>query len=157
MKHTRSYVCCIFMLLMSAVFLKLNAQTWPADTIHTAINTGNPKFPFPQFVEYTVGKTLAKYNAEGVTHADMEKTMRESYKIMMHRCLYVPGKVLNGKRYIVYNHSSVPYNNNTFVSEGDGYALLAAAYFADKEAFDGLWLWIHDNRLSKVKKYYGTF
>ncbi|MBX9852018.1 MAG: DUF11 domain-containing protein [Cytophagaceae bacterium] len=133
----------------------LFAQTWPADTINTAINTGNPKFPFPQFKEYNSGKTLALYNAEGVTHADMEKSMREAYKIMMHRCLYVPGKILNGKKYIVYNHSSVPYNNNTFVSEGDGYALIAAAYFADKDAFDGLWLWIHDNRLSKIRQYYG--
>lgn len=132
---------------------KLFGQTWPADTISTKINTGNPSYPFPQFNEYAVGKTLGKYNSEGVTHADMEKTMREGYKIMMHRCLYVPGKTLNGKKYIVYNHGSVPYNNNTFVSEGDGYALLAAAYFADKDAFDGLWLWIHDNRLSKVKRY----
>jgi uncharacterized repeat protein (TIGR01451 family) len=130
------------------------AQAWPADTVNTSINSGNPKFPFPQFLEYHAGKTLAKHNGEGVTHADMEKAMKEGYKIMMHRSLYVPGKALNGVRYIVYNHANVPYNNNTFVSEGDGYALLAAAYFADKPTFDGLWLWIHDNRLSKVKKYY---
>lgn len=135
-------------------FFSAHSQNWPADTIRTSINTGDPKFPFPQFQEYKQGKTLGKFNAEGVTHADMEKAMREAYQIMMHRCLYVPGKVLNGKKYIVYNHNSVPYNNNTFVSEGDGYAMLAAAYFADKEAFDGLWLWVHDNRLSKVKKYF---
>ena len=63
----------------------LAAQTWPADTINTKINTSDPKFPFPQFKEYNQGKTLALYNSEGVTHADMEKTMREGYKIMMHR------------------------------------------------------------------------
>lgn len=127
---------------------------WPTDTIKTNINTGDPAFPFPQFLEYDNGKTLAKYNSEGVTHADMEKSMREAYQIMMHRCLYVPGKSLNGTKYIIYNHKNVPENNNTFVSEGDGYALLAAAYFADKPTFDGLWLWIHDNRLSRVKKYF---
>ncbi|HRS18034.1 MAG TPA: hypothetical protein P5243_00915, partial [Bacteroidales bacterium] len=44
------------------------------------INSGNPAFPFPQFLEYKAGKTLAKYNSEGVTHADMEKTMREAYE-----------------------------------------------------------------------------
>ena len=148
------YRASFFLLLNSVFFFKVEAQVWPVDTINTKINTGDPKFPFPQFKEYNQGKTLGLYNSEGETHADMEKSMREGYKIMMHRCLYVPGKVLNGKKYIVYNHSTVPYNNNTFVSEGDGYALLAAAYFGDKDAFDGLWLWIHDNRLSKVKKYY---
>lgn len=152
MKDNKGWSAILYLLILSASLA--HAQTWPGDTISPRINTGNPKFPFPQFNEYTAGKTLALYNAEGVTHADMEKAMREGYEIMMHRCLYVPGKVLNGKRYIVYNHSSVPYNNNTFVSEGDGYALLAAAYFADKDAFDGLWLWIHDNRLSKVKRYH---
>src|SRR5262249_46793920 len=91
-------------------------------------------------------------NAVGVTHADMEKAMKEGYKIMMHRCLYT-GKNYNGKKYIVYNHPNVPANYGTFVSEGDGYALLAAAYFADKETFDGLWMWIHDNRMSNTKKY----
>lgn len=142
----------LFLVVM--LFGNAYAQTWPTDTIHVNINSGNPKFPFPQFLEYDHGKTLAKYNAEGVTHADMEKAMREGYEIMMHRTLRVPGKVLNGVQYMVYNHSSVPFNNNTFVSEGDGYALLAAAYFADKPTFDGLWMWIHDNRLSKVKKYW---
>ncbi|MFN8417371.1 MAG: glycosyl hydrolase family 8 [Cytophagaceae bacterium] len=148
----------LLLLLITIIFFQsknsLKAQSWPADTIHVNINSGNPKYPFPQFLEYNSGKTLAKNNAEGVTHADMEKTLREAYQIMMHRTLRVPGKVLNGVQYMVYNHSSVPENNNTFVSEGDGYALLAAAYFADKPTFDGLWLWIHDNRLSKVKRYW---
>jgi uncharacterized repeat protein (TIGR01451 family) len=131
----------------------LQAQNYPADTIITKINTGNPNFPFPQFLEYNSGKTLAKNNSEGVTHADMEKAMREAYQIMMHRCIYT-GQVYNGVKYIKYNPPAVPANYGTFVSEGDGYALLAAAYFADKAAFDGLWMWVHDNRLSAVKQYY---
>jgi uncharacterized repeat protein (TIGR01451 family) len=145
----------LYSLLYFILFLPslLFAQSWPADTIKTVINTGNPKFPFPQFNEYAFGKTLAKYNGEGVTHADMEKAMKEGYKIMMHRCLY-SGRTYGGVKYIVYNHPNVPANYGTFVSEGDGYALLAAAYFADKAAFDGLWMWIHDNRMSNVKKYY---
>ncbi|HTF80553.1 MAG TPA: glycosyl hydrolase family 8, partial [Cytophagales bacterium] len=131
----------------------VSAQIWPTDTIKVNINSGNPRFPFPQFQEYTAGKSLAKYNAEGVTHADMEKAMREGYQIMMHRALYT-GKIHGGVKYIVFNYGSVPHNYGTFVSEGDGYALLAAAYLGDKSTFDGLWMWVHDNRLSGVKKYY---
>ena len=61
-------------------FLNAYAQygTWPTDTIKTAINTGNPKYPFPQFNGYAHGTSLSKKNAEGVTHADMEKAMREA-------------------------------------------------------------------------------
>ncbi len=150
--------------IISTIFLFLvlskaaNAQTWPGDTIHAEINTHNPAFPFPQFLEYKEGKTLAANNAVGVTHADMEKAMREAYTIMMRRALKVPGKTLgtgaNATPYIVYNHPTVPQGYGTFVSEGDGYAMLAAAHFADKKTFDGLWLWVHDNRLSGVKKYY---
>ena len=140
-------------LLAILIQLGSKAQTWPGDTIHVNINTGNPTFPFPQFLEYENGQTLAANNAVGVTHADMEKAMREAYQIMMHRALYVPGKSLGGTQYIQFNNSTVPQNYGTFVSEGDGYALLAAAYFADKKTFDGLWMWIHDNRLSGVKKY----
>lgn len=143
-----------FFTFMALCFsLTVSAQTWPTDTIRVSINSGNPNFPFPQFQEYTSGKSLAKYNGEGVTHADMEKAMREGYQIMMHRALYT-GKVHNGVKYIVYNYGSVPQNYGTFVSEGDGYALLAAAYFGDKTTFDGLWMWVHDNRLNGVKKYH---
>ncbi|MBY0424008.1 MAG: hypothetical protein K2Q22_00095, partial [Cytophagales bacterium] len=146
------YVVAKFFLINLLLIQFAYSQTWPGDTIRVQINSGNPAYPFPQFREYKAGKTLAKYNAEGVTHADMEKAMREAYQIMMHRSVY-SGDVLNGVRYIVYNHNSVPKNNNTFVSEGDGYALLAAAYFGDKATFDGLWFWIHDNRLSGVTRY----
>jgi len=144
MKNVRTLI------LLLILFLKLSIAygQWPTANI----NSGNPAYPFPQFLEYAKGKTLAKYNAEGVTHADMEKAMREAYIMMTHRCRY-SGDVLNGKKYITYNTAAVPFNYNTFCSEGDGYILIAAAYFADKETFDGLWLWMHDNRLSKVKRY----
>ncbi len=154
MKNLSKYIYGALLFLL-CIFLNKNiaAQNWPADTINTGMNTGNPSFPFPQFNEYANGKTLAKYNGEGVTHADMEKSMKEGYKIMMHRALYT-GQTYGGKKYIVYNYSTVPSNYGTFVSEGDGYALIAAAYFGDKETFDGLWMWVHDNRLSKVKQYF---
>ncbi|MBY0426282.1 MAG: DUF11 domain-containing protein [Cytophagales bacterium] len=132
------------------------AQNYPADTIRVKINSGNPAFPFPQFLEYTAGKSLAKNNAVGVTHADMEKAIREAYQIMMHRAIYT-GEVLgtgaNQVKYIKFNPPVVPQGYGTFVSEGDGYALLAAAYMGDKTTFDGLWCWIHDNRAQKVIRY----
>lgn len=155
-KALKSIIGMLFLFL--ALTKTAYAQTWPGDTIHVNINTNNPAFPFPQFLEYQGGKSLAANNAVGVTHADMEKAMREAYVIMMRRALTVPGKTLgtgaNATPYIIFNHPSVPQGYGTFVSEGDGYAMLAAAHFADKKTFDGLWFWVHDNRLSGVKKYY---
>lgn len=136
----------------------LAAKPDPANFIDIHINSGNPTFPYPQFLEYRVGKTLAKYNAEGVTHADMEKTGRDAYRIMMNRCRYEKTDCNCGVKYISFNnfvdHPDVDRGWGTFVSEGDGYALLAAALFADQNTFNGLWMWIHDNRLSNVKKYW---
>lgn len=134
-------------------------RSWSdASYVPVNINSGDPAFPYPQFLEYKVGKTLAKYNAEGVTHADMEKTGREAYEIMSHRCRYEGGTHC-GVPYITFNDfvklgkDELPHGGAEFCSEGDGYILLAAAIFADQPTFNGLWMWIHDNRLSKVKKY----
>jgi len=142
----------VVILLVLWCFTPLMAQNWPADTIQININSGNPAFPFPQFNEYQAGKSLALYNAQGVTHADMEKAMREGYRIMMNRSIY-SGDVLGTLKYIEYNAPVVPANAGTFVSEGDGYALLAAAYMADKTTFDGLYCWIHDNRFDNVTRF----
>lgn len=122
--------------------------------IKTEINSGNPSYPFPQFLEYKGGgKTLAKYNAEGVTHADMEKTMREAYQIMSHRARYT-GQEVSGVPYVTFNSPSV--GGNSFYpqcTEGDGYMLLASAIFADQPTFNGLWMWIHDNKIPKAERY----
>ncbi|MBP5455535.1 MAG: DUF11 domain-containing protein, partial [Paludibacteraceae bacterium] len=125
----------------------------PSKFISININSGDPTYPYPQFLEYKGGgKSLAKYNAEGVTHADMEKAGREAYEIMMHRCRYMGGTHC-GVKYITFNHESVPGNYGTFVSEGDGYALLAAAIFADQKTFNGLYMWVHDHRFSGVERF----
>lgn len=135
----------------------------PSQFVDIDINSGNPAFPFPQFLEYEKGYSLAKHNAEGVTHADMEKTMREAYEIMTHRCRYFGGTHC-GVRYIVfnpggdvnstYNYPFVPGDGgNIFCSEGDGYMLLASAIYADQKTFNGLYMWIHDNRFSGVKRF----
>ncbi|MBO5798998.1 MAG: T9SS type B sorting domain-containing protein, partial [Paludibacteraceae bacterium] len=134
-------------------------RTWSsASYVPVNINSGNPTFPYPQFLEYKVGKTLAKYNAEGVTHADMEKTGREAYEIMSHRCRY-DGGTHCGVPYITFNNfrklgnDEMPQGGAEFCTEGDGYMLLAAAIFADQAMFNGLWMWIHDNRIPHRVRY----
>jgi uncharacterized repeat protein (TIGR01451 family) len=130
----------VFLLIFNFLYLKNFSQ------VTVDINSGNPKFPFPQFLDYGAGRaTLASVNSPGVPHAEMEQRMKDAYQIMMNRAVY-SGQTLNGVQYIHF--ISVPD-----VTEGDGYALLAAAYMADKKTFDGLWLWIHDNRMNKVRSY----
>lgn len=124
-----------------SVFIKIN------------INSGDPAFPYPQFKEYKVGKTLAKYNAEGVTHADMEKTGREAYEIMSHRCRY-SGVTQDGVKYVTFNSTDVPASVFApHCSEGDGYMLLMSAIFADQPTFNGLWMWIHDYKIPHAIRY----
>ncbi len=136
-----------------------SARSWSsASYVPININSGNPAFPYPQFLEYKVGKTLAKYNAEGVTHADMEKTGREAYEIMSHRCRY-DGGTHCGVPYITFNNfrkfgdKEMPQGGAQFCTEGDGYMMLAAAIFADQATFNGLWMWIHDNRIPHRVRY----
>lgn len=136
-----------------------SARSWSsASYVPININSGNPAFPYPQFLEYKVGKTLAKYNAEGVTHADMEKTGREAYEIMSHRCRY-DGGTHCGVPYITFNNfrkfgnQEMPHGGAEFCTEGDGYMMLAAAIFADQATFNGLWMWIHDNRIPHRVRY----
>jgi endo-1,4-beta-D-glucanase Y len=75
----------------------------------------------------------------------MEQTIRDGYQIMMNRAEKIGGGV-GGKDYI-------RYRSNPQCSEGDGYGLLGAAAMADKETFDGMWLYIHDYTMNKVKRY----
>ena len=123
------------------------------------INTNNPKYPFPQFRAYKEGLNLSQKHAIGVTDAEMEKTTYEAYFIMMNRMMkdptgdFIPNSG-NKVDYLVFNHpSGKEFGSGTFVSEGEGYAMLAAAYLADQKTFNGLWCWVHDNRMSSVKRY----
>ena len=127
----------------------------PANFIKIKINSGNPAFPFPQFLEYGVGdsKSMALHNAEGVTHADMELTMREAYEIMSHRCRYEKD-VCSGVKYITFNGANIVHGTfSPHCSEGDGYMLLMAAVYADQPTFNGLWMWIHDYKIPHAVRY----
>ncbi|MDR1729351.1 MAG: DUF11 domain-containing protein, partial [Prevotellaceae bacterium] len=119
------------------------------------INSGNPNYPFPQFLEYAYGDNhrlgnLGTKNAEGVVHAEMEQDIRDAYQIHANELIYT-NEECDGIRYIAvpFPDNGRPYD----CTEGDGYALLAAAYMADQVTFNGLWLRTHDFRRRKTKRY----
>jgi len=126
--------------------------------INTAINSGNPKFPFPQFLGYTgAPNTLANNNPIGVPHAEMEQRIRDAYNIMSNNLTYkvnengaLQAVTVSGVKYIMQNSTSGSLCN---CSEGDGYFLLAAAYMADKPTFDGYYMYLHDRSFQKTYRY----
>ena len=126
-------------------FLAFGLTANAAVTVH--INSGNPAYPFPQFLEYACGGNLGTANPEGLVHAEMEKLIRTAYQQHANEFDYT-GDEYNGIKYI-----ETPYKAAYDCSEGDGYALLAAAYMADKVTFDGYWMCTHDKRRVKTKKY----
>ena len=126
--------------------------------ITTNINSGNPKFPFPQFLGYTgAPNTLANLNPVGVPHAEMEQRIRDAYNIMSNNLTYKVNQngalqtvTVSGVKYIMQNSTSGSLCN---CSEGDGYFLLAAAYMADKTTFDGYYMYLHDRSFQKTYRY----
>lgn len=127
-----------------ATFL-MSASTAIAVPVH--INSGNPAYPFPQFLEYACGGNLGTENPEGLVHAEMERYIRKAYQQHANEFEYT-GKEYKGIKYIW-----TPYKAAYDCSEGDGYALLAAAYMADKVTFDGYWMATHDKRRVHTKRY----
>lgn len=111
------------------------------------INSGMPTTPFPQFKAYKTGLNLGMTQYEGITHAEMEKDIRGAYQLFANEWEYT-GKECDGVKYIRGN-IGCPYD----CTEGDGYALLAAAYMGDKISFDGLWMRIHDTRRGNQTRY----
>ena len=101
------------------------------------INSGNPVMPFPQFLNYEGGDTLASNWPDGVSHAEMEQWIRDAYQIMMNRAVYAGGNIRGVQ--------GIHFVSEPDCSEGHGYALLAAALMADKDTFDGLWFYLNDN------------
>ena len=116
-----------------------------AVTVH--INSGNPAYPFPQFLEYACGGNLGTLNPEGVVHAEMEQDIRDAYQIHANEFEYT-GKEYKGVKYI-----ETPDKQAYDCTEGDGYALLAAAYMADLVTFNGVWMCTHDKRRVRTKTY----
>lgn len=131
-----------FLPVLFSMGLSLNAN---AVKVH--INSGNPAYPFPQFLKYTCGGNLGTNLPEGLSHAEMELQIRDAYQLHANAFEYT-GDEWAGIKYIKGNNGC-PYD----CTECDGYALLAAAYMADKTTFDGLWMRTHDLRRYRTKKY----
>ena len=118
------------------------------------INSGNPAFPFPQFLEYTYGTShrlgnLGTKNAEGVVHAELEQDIRDAYQIHANEFNYT-GEEYAGIKYIETTDPTGGYYGCT---ESQGYGLLAAAYMADQVTFNGYWFWVHDHYRNRSTRY----
>ncbi|MCQ2230639.1 MAG: glycosyl hydrolase family 8 [Paludibacteraceae bacterium] len=138
----------IVFLLSLLMFATVNMNA----VVPVHINSGNPAYPFPQFLEYSYGSShkldnLGTINPEGVVHAEMEQDIRDAYQIFANEWKYT-GEVLDGVKYIRGNYGC-PYD----CREGDGYSMLAAAVMGDKASFDGLWFRIHDSFRPGSKSY----
>lgn len=134
-----------FFFRIGLVCLTLRLSMAIAQEVKVSINSGNPAFPFPQFLDYETNNhklgNLGTKNAPGVTHAEMEQTIRDAWQIFANSFSY-PGGDHAGVKYIKSN-IGCPYD----CTEGVGYAMIAAAYMADKTTFDGIWLYEHDKRM----------
>ena len=137
-------------MLRFLVLLCLSLQGVAYGAITANINSGNPRYPFPQFKDYGLNRvSLASVNPVGVPHAEMEQRTRDAYQIFANEWNSTADS-WGGVQYIdPYNPPGDPYDT----SEGAGYALLAAAYMADKPAFDGLWMRMHDVKLEQLPRY----
>lgn len=114
------------------------------------INSGNPNFPFPQFLDYGTNRaSLASQNPVGVTHAEMEKHTRDAWQLMCNNIDPIAGTTVGGVQYL---HPDVS-NSLGYYSEADGYYLLGAAYMADKKVFDGIYMFLHDNSIPGVTRF----
>lgn len=121
--------------------------------VQPRINTGDPAFPFPQFLPYQGPNghklgNLATHNAPGVTHAEMEQRTREAWQLVCNNTSPYPGAVVSGVQYL---YPTAP--NHCTCVEGDGYYLLGAALMGDKEFFDGYYMWAHDRAFNGVKRF----
>ncbi|MBO5628689.1 MAG: DUF11 domain-containing protein, partial [Aeriscardovia sp.] len=119
--------------------------------VQANINSGNPAFPFPQFMDYGADrKSLASHNAPGVTHAEMEQRCRDAWQ---HICNNTKeqGYEVGGVQYLVPNTDEV--EEHCSCAEGDGYYLLGSAIMADKVFFDGYYMSMHDRTFLAVKRF----
>ena len=121
-----------------------------------------PKMPFPQFYNYTAGGQQTLYTLsdsghqpDGVTHAEMEKWMRDAWQIDANRFTAngtVAYQLAGGAGAAV---TMIDYNSTCGdCSESAGYYLLSAALMGDKKTFDGIWFnLVENNRLMNAYKY----
>ncbi len=124
--------------------------------INININSGNPVMPFPQFINYVGGDTLASHLPDGVSHAEMEMWMRDAWKIHSNEFNYAGTITYQNAAGANVNVNLIKDTSSPYCSEGHGYALLGAALMCDKDAFDGLWFYLVENNYFNKSKIYST-
>lgn len=142
----------IYGLILLFGFVTATLQT--VSQIPENINSGDPAFPFPQFLDYGPGlKTLADENAPGMTHAEMEQRMRDAWQMICNNVAPYPdaNAVVGGVQYL-YPDPDAPIQHCTCV-EADGYYLMGAALMADKTFFDGYYMWAHDRAFQGTQRF----
>ena len=87
--------------LISIILLSIVGYT---QEVTVYINSGNPRYPFPQFLPYLTDSgvtldNLGTKSPEGVVHAEMEQDIRDAYQIFANEWVYEDEK-LNGVQYI---------------------------------------------------------
>lgn len=93
----------ILLLFLSIIFSTHVFSQAPGAPV-VSINSGNPNFPFPQFLPYTFDNdghfldNLGSKNAPGVVHAEMEQTIRDAWQIFANEFTYT-GESYKGIRY----------------------------------------------------------
>ncbi|MBK8805903.1 MAG: hypothetical protein IPO21_04310 [Bacteroidales bacterium] len=131
------------------VILLLVVQINVFSQVPVDINSGNPAFPFPQFLDYGKDrKSLASENAPGVTHAEMEQRCRDAWQMICNNTSPYAGVVVGGVQYL---YPTAPMHCTCV--EGDGYYLIAAAVMADKKFFDGYYMWAHDRSFCGTQRF----
>ncbi|MFO7869145.1 MAG: hypothetical protein R6U95_07595, partial [Bacteroidales bacterium] len=130
-------------------FLLILSCTTVIGQVPVHINSGDPNFPFPQFLDYgTERKTLASVNSPGVPHAEMEQRIRDAWRMVCNNVAEYPEATVGGVQYLY----PIAPNHCTCV-EGDGYYLIGAAIMGDKTFFDGYYMWAHDRSFQGVQRF----
>ncbi|MBQ9100975.1 MAG: hypothetical protein IJY54_06320, partial [Paludibacteraceae bacterium] len=138
-------------LVIIAILTFTVASFYAKAAVPVHINSGNPAFPFPQFLDYGPDrKSLASHNAPGVTHAEMEQRMRDAWKHICNNCKF-HGYEVDGVEYIIPDKNEA--EDHCSCAEGDGYYLLPAAIMGDKTFFDGYYMSMHDRMFIGVDRY----
>ncbi len=120
--------------------------------VEAHVNTGNPAFPFPQFMDYSPEcKSLATHNAPGVTHAEMERRMLDAWQHICNNTME-HGYEVDGVQYLIPDAKNA--ETHCECAEGDGYYLLPSAIFGDKAYFDGYYMSMHDRMFIGTERFY---
>lgn|GEM_PF-1187056 len=103
------------------------------------INSGNPAHPFGEYLKLPNG-IIAQ--PEGVSNSDMNAMWQKYYSLYVGSVVEYTGETVSGIPLIANFALNNGGNNHHALTESMGYSMLIAASFADKNLFDGLWMYV---------------